>query len=133
MLLDSGLRVLVANAAFYRTFDVTPAVVRRRSLFDLAHGRWDSPELHAVLQELQEQDIAFENHEVRVTIDGQPRMYRLNARKLDSSESGRARPSCSRSRTSPSSCAWTSGCAIWPGWRRSGSWPGAWRTRSTIR
>ena len=34
---------------------------------------------------LQERDIAFENHEVRVTIDGQPRTYRLNARKLDSS------------------------------------------------
>ena len=73
VLLDSGLRVLVANAAFYRTFDVTPAVVRRRSLFDLAHSRWDAPELHAVLQELQERDIAFENHEVHVTIDGQPR------------------------------------------------------------
>ena len=35
---------------------------------------------------LQEQDIAFENHEVRVTIDGKPKVYRLNARKLDSSD-----------------------------------------------
>ena len=43
------------------------------------------PELHTVLQGLQERDIAFENHEVRVTIDGEPRTYRLNARKLDSS------------------------------------------------
>jgi two-component system cell cycle sensor histidine kinase/response regulator CckA len=85
VLLDSGLRVLVANAAFYRTFGVTPALVRRRSLFDLAHSRWDAPELHAVLQGLQERDIAFENHEVRVTMDGEPRTYRLNARKLDSS------------------------------------------------
>jgi PAS domain S-box-containing protein len=84
VLLDSGLRVLVANAAFYRTFGVTPAVTRRRSLFDLAHRRWDAPELHAVLQTLQERDIAFENHEVRVTIDGESRVYWLNARKLDS-------------------------------------------------
>jgi PAS domain S-box-containing protein len=86
VLLDSGLRVLVANAAFYRTFGVTPAEIRRRSLFDLAHSRWDSPELHAVLQALQEQDIAFENHEVRVTIDGAPMVYRLNAHKLDPSD-----------------------------------------------
>jgi PAS domain S-box-containing protein len=86
VLLDSGLRVLVANAAFYRTFGVAPAVVRRRSLFDLAHSRWDAPELHTVLQALQERDIAFENHEVRVTIDDTPRVYRLNARKLDSSD-----------------------------------------------
>lgn len=86
VLLDSGLRVLVANAAFYRTFEVTSDVVRRRSLFDLAHSRWDAPELHAVLQELQERDIAFENHEVRVTIDDTPKVYRLNARKLDSSD-----------------------------------------------
>jgi signal transduction histidine kinase/CheY-like chemotaxis protein len=86
VLLDSGLRVLVANAAFYRTFEVTPAVVRRRSLFDLAQSRWDTPDLHAVLRALQEQDIAFENHEVRITIDGKPKVYRLNARKLDSSD-----------------------------------------------
>src|SRR5919107_1703913 len=66
VLLDSGLSVLVANPAFYRTFEVTPAEVRRRSLFDLAHSRWDAPELHAVLQTLQERDVGFENHEVRV-------------------------------------------------------------------
>jgi two-component system CheB/CheR fusion protein len=84
VLLDSGLRVLVANAAFYRKFGVTPAVTRRRSLFDLAGGRWDAPELHAVLKALQERDVAFENHEVRVTIDGKPQVYRLNARRLDS-------------------------------------------------
>ena len=86
VLLDSGLRVLVANAAFYRTFGVTPALIRRRSLFDLAQSRWDAPELHAVLQALQDRDIAFENHEVRVTIDDKPKVYRLNARKLDSSD-----------------------------------------------
>ena len=86
VLLDSGLRVLVANAAFYRTFGVTPGVTRRRSLFDLAQSRWDAPELHAVLQTLQERDIAFENHEVRVVIDGKTRVYRLNARRLDSSD-----------------------------------------------
>ena len=86
VLLDSGLRVLVANAAFYRTFEVTPDVIRRRSLFDLAQSRWDAPELHTVLQALQERDIAFENHEVRVTIDDKPKVYRLNARKLDTSD-----------------------------------------------
>jgi signal transduction histidine kinase len=67
---------------------VTPAVIRQRSLFDLAHNRWDAPELHAVLQALQERDIAFENHEVRVSIDGKAKVYRLNARKLDSSDPG---------------------------------------------
>jgi signal transduction histidine kinase len=86
VLLDSGLRVLVANAAFYRTFEVTPDVIRQRSLFDLAHSRWDAPELHAVLQKLQERDTAFENHEVCVTIDGKPKTYRLNARKLHPSD-----------------------------------------------
>jgi PAS domain S-box-containing protein len=86
VLLDAGLRVLVANAAFYRTFAVTPAEIRRRSLFDIAHSRWNSPELHTVLARLQEQDIAFENHEVQVTIDGAAKVYRLNARRLDSSD-----------------------------------------------
>ncbi len=82
VLLDSGLRVLVANAAFYRTFGGTPAAVRRRSLYDLAEGRWDAPDLHTVLEALRERDIAFEDHEVEVTINGTPRVFRLNARKL---------------------------------------------------
>lgn len=86
VLLDAGLRVLVANAAFYRAFGGTPDLVRRRSLFDLAEGRWDAPDLHAVLRALQERDIAFENHEVRVTMGGKPYVYRLNARKLDASD-----------------------------------------------
>ena len=84
VLLDAGLRVLAANAAFYRAFGGTPAAVRRRSLYDLAEGRWDAPGLHAVLEALREQDIAFEDHEVEVTINGTPRVYRLNARKLAS-------------------------------------------------
>jgi len=86
VLLDAGLRVLVANAAFYRSFGVTAAETRRRSLFDIAHSRWDSPELHAVLARLQHRDIAFENHEVRVLIDGSARVYRLNARRLGASD-----------------------------------------------
>jgi two-component system CheB/CheR fusion protein len=83
VLLDAGLRVLVANAAFYRAFGVTPELVRRRSLFDLADGRWDAPELHNVLRALQDRDFAFEDHEVSVTMNGQPRVFRLNARKLE--------------------------------------------------
>ena len=90
VLLDAGLRVLVANAAFYRAFGVTPDLVRRRSIFDLAEGRWDAPELHSVLQALQERDVAFEDHEVCVTMDGTPQVYRLNARKLESSDSDSA-------------------------------------------
>ena len=86
VVLDAGLRVLVANAAFYRAFGVTPDLVRRRSLFDLAEGRWDAPELHSVLQSLQERNVAFEDHELSVTIDGTSQVYRLNARKLDSSD-----------------------------------------------
>jgi two-component system cell cycle sensor histidine kinase/response regulator CckA len=87
VLLDAGLRVLVANAAFYRAFGGSPEVIRRRSVFDLAEGRWDAPELHRVLQALQERDVTFENHEVRVTVGGKRHIYWLNARKLQSSES----------------------------------------------
>jgi two-component system, cell cycle sensor histidine kinase and response regulator CckA len=82
VLLDAGLRVLVANAAFYRAFGGSPDLIRRRSIFDLAEGRWDAPELHTVLLALRDQGLAFEDHEVRVTIDGKPRIYRLNARTL---------------------------------------------------
>src|SRR4051794_41104477 len=60
VLLDAGLRVLAANAAFYRAFGGSPEVVKRRSIFDLSKGRWNAPELHVVLKALQEEDVAFE-------------------------------------------------------------------------
>src|SRR3954451_8809759 len=45
VLLDTGLRVLAANSAFYHAFGGNPDIIRRRSIFDLAQGRWDAPEL----------------------------------------------------------------------------------------
>ena len=84
VLLDTGLRVLVANAAFYRVFGGSPSDTRRRSIFDLADGRWDAPGLHTVLRTLQERDVAFEDYEVEVTVDGKSQVYQLNARKLAS-------------------------------------------------
>jgi two-component system CheB/CheR fusion protein len=45
LVLDAGLRVLSANAAYYRHFKERPAETEGRGLFELGSGAWDAPEL----------------------------------------------------------------------------------------
>jgi len=45
VVLDAGLRVLSANAAYYRLFQVQPAETEGHAFFDLAAGAWDSAEV----------------------------------------------------------------------------------------
>jgi two-component system CheB/CheR fusion protein len=45
LVLDAGLRVFSANAAYYRHFEERPAETEGRGLFELGAGAWDTPEL----------------------------------------------------------------------------------------
>jgi len=45
VVLDAGLRVLSANAAYYRLFQVQPAETEGHGLFELAGGAWDTAEV----------------------------------------------------------------------------------------
>lgn len=48
--LDGALRLVSANQAFYRAFGGTPQDLPGQPLFALAQGRWDVPQLHALLE-----------------------------------------------------------------------------------
>lgn len=45
VILEPGLRVRTANAAFYRVFQVTPEQTEGRNWQELGRGQWDIPEL----------------------------------------------------------------------------------------
>ncbi len=52
LVLDAGLRVLIANRDFYRTFRVGPAETEGRRLRELGTGQWDIPRLRELLDAL---------------------------------------------------------------------------------
>ena len=89
LVLDTELRVMSANNGFYRTFSLTPEAVAEKSLFYLANGQWDNPELRARLLKVLSQQQAFYDFELSLTTeDLNPVTFWLNACCLES-EKGR--------------------------------------------
>jgi two-component system CheB/CheR fusion protein len=83
MVLDAGLRVVSANAPFYRAFGGAPEEVEGRPFFDLDGGRWDVPPLRPLLEGLLPDDRTIRNLEVEhAPADGGRRRMRINAGKI---------------------------------------------------
>ncbi len=64
LVLDADLRVVSANPAFYRTFQVTPAETEGLFLYELGNRQWDIPELRKLLEQIIPQQTLFEDFEV---------------------------------------------------------------------
>ena len=64
LVLDSHLRILSANRAFYQTFRLSPERVEQVSLTDLDGGNWAVRELVASVDEIRTNGTAFEGLEV---------------------------------------------------------------------
>jgi two-component system, chemotaxis family, CheB/CheR fusion protein len=52
LVLDATLRVVLANSAFYSTFQVTPDATQGQLLYELGNRQWDIPALHALLEDV---------------------------------------------------------------------------------
>src|SRR5213075_2542385 len=83
IVLDEGLRVLVASRSFYRAFDVTRQQTEGRSLYELGDGQWNIPALRELLEDIIPHHTTIEEYEVEHEF---PRIGRrtmlLNARKV---------------------------------------------------
>jgi two-component system CheB/CheR fusion protein len=64
IVLDSDLRVVSANRAFYRTFDLLPADVQGRPLWDLAGGAWSTGALREQVERVLPGSSTFEGVEI---------------------------------------------------------------------
>jgi two-component system CheB/CheR fusion protein len=64
IILDGDLRLVTANAAFYRTFGVQPAETQGRLVYGLGN-QWDIPALRRRLQEVLPREQSFEGLEVQ--------------------------------------------------------------------
>ena len=84
LVLDSGLRVLLANRSFITSFKVTREETLGNFIYDLGSQQWDIPKLRELLETILPQQTSFDNYEVEhdfATIG--KRIMLLNARQID--------------------------------------------------
>jgi two-component sensor histidine kinase len=64
LILDDELRVVVASRSYYLTFKVSRQDVQGRPVHALGDGKWDRPELRALLEEVLARHTVIEAYEV---------------------------------------------------------------------
>jgi two-component system CheB/CheR fusion protein len=64
LVLDTNLRIRMANRAFYRTFQLSPIEAEGQVIHALSHGSWDFPRLRDSLAGLLQDDNSFPDFEV---------------------------------------------------------------------
>lgn len=84
LVLDSNLRVNVANGAFYRTFQVSPKETEGRMIYDLGNGQWNTPQVRKLLSEIVGENSRIDDFVVRHDFPhlGKRTML-LNARRIE--------------------------------------------------
>ncbi|MBI4267433.1 MAG: PAS domain-containing protein [Chloroflexi bacterium] len=83
LVLDSSLRIISANQAFYREFSATAAETEGKSIYEVADGQWNIPKLRELLENILPKNTSFENYEVDHEFSHLGRrIMLLNARRL---------------------------------------------------
>ncbi len=87
IVLTPELKVVSANPAFYKTFQVSPEETEGRLIYELGNYQWDIPTLREVLQDILAKDSSFQNFEVEHDFPslGQ-KIMSLNAIRIDNKE-----------------------------------------------
>jgi two-component system CheB/CheR fusion protein len=84
LVLDSELRVVSANDAFYRTFEAQPDDTLGRTIYDLGNKEWNIERLRALLEHVLPESREVTNYDVEHTFEHLgTRFMRLNARVLN--------------------------------------------------
>jgi two-component system, chemotaxis family, CheB/CheR fusion protein len=83
LVLDSDLRVVSANRAFYQTFQVSPLDTQNRLIYEVGDRQWDIPELRVLLENILVKNSEFNDFEVErdFPVIGH-RTLLLNARRI---------------------------------------------------
>ncbi|MDZ7697703.1 MAG: PAS domain-containing sensor histidine kinase [Deltaproteobacteria bacterium] len=84
LVLDSDLKVILANRNFIDSFKVTQEETLGRFIYDIGNKQWDIPKLRELLETILPQETTFDNYEVEhnFTTIGR-RTMRLNARQIE--------------------------------------------------
>jgi two-component system CheB/CheR fusion protein len=84
LILDSNLRVIRANPAFYRKFNVAYSDTANRAIYELGSGQWNIPKLRELLEKILPDNETVEDLEVRHEFPGLGmRIMLVNARRIE--------------------------------------------------
>lgn len=64
LILDKDLRVMAANEAFYRTFQVEVNDTEKKIVYELGNGQWNIPALRTLLEDILPKNTYFKGYEV---------------------------------------------------------------------
>jgi len=84
LVLDEGLRVTLANTAFYKTFHASPQDTQGRLIYELGNHRWDIPKLRGLFHEITTHNTRIDDFEMSHNFQhlGLRHMI-LNARRIE--------------------------------------------------
>ena len=83
IVLDAGLQVVSANAAFYTQFGGTAEQIVGCKIYDLGNGQWDIPALRQLLEDILPHDRAIKGYTLEHDFPGIGKhRLRLNARRI---------------------------------------------------
>jgi two-component system CheB/CheR fusion protein len=83
LVLDSQLRVVSANRAFYSSFQTGAKQVEGEAIYDLGNGQWDIPALRTLLEEIIPRNSSFNDYRVEHEFPKiGHRVMLLNARRI---------------------------------------------------
>jgi len=70
IVLDSTLRIKMANQSFYQTFQVAPGETENKLIYDVGNGQWNVPAFRKLLESILSQKMGFDDHEVEKEFPG---------------------------------------------------------------
>ncbi len=87
LILDKNLKVLAANEAFYKFFQVEPKDTEGKIVYSLGNGQWNIPALRKLLEDILPRETFFKGFEVEheFPVIGK-RTIILNARHIQSND-----------------------------------------------
>jgi transcriptional regulator with GAF, ATPase, and Fis domain len=84
IVLDPDLKVIRANASFYRSFSVKPEQTEGVLIYDLGNRQWDIPKLRELLEDILPRNSVFNDFEVEHIFENiGPKIMHLNARRIN--------------------------------------------------
>lgn len=88
LILDDALRVVIANASFYRAFGGSPAGILGQDLFEIDNGRWNYGPIRSLLLNIIPQSGSLQDYEVEYVTPESRRILMLDAQRVTHDEDG---------------------------------------------
>src|SRR4051812_4722636 len=89
LILQSDLRIIAGNEAFYRLFRLRPEMVEKRFFWEIDQSHWNNLELKTRVERVVREGLPLDSYELEQTIHGVgPRTLLLRARPLFGKKAG---------------------------------------------